>query len=270
LIDLWDIGTYDNDIRDHLESHKEIIDGYFELERRKDIMVAKLATWVPIQPNRFVGDYEAAVRELGEIMSTKTLRTFHYTRMTGDEVESVQAEGIVPTSVDSLTKRVDRQVAAGRLTPEQATTIIKRTRLPMDFGVRKGFWSTTVPLHPDDSAVKLLVEHWGGESAYWLLVGTDDEDLISVLKEIGHRRVFEIALPLAEANGGLAGFSAARTAVGEYARSLGHELHPAVLELDIEHCLPASNILRIHSEGEEDYKVIGRGYPTTFEEPESK
>jgi hypothetical protein len=42
------------------------------------------------------------------------------------------------------------------------------------------------------------------------------------------------------------------------------------LELDIEHCLPASNILRIHSEGEEDYKVIGRGYPTTFEEPESK
>jgi hypothetical protein len=118
--------------------------------------------------------------------------------------------------------------------------------------------------------VKLLVEHWGGESAYWLLVGTDDEKVISVLKEIGHSRVFEIALPLAEANGGLAGFSAARTAVGEYARSLGHELHPAVLELDIEHCLPASNILRIHSEGEEDYKVIGRGYPTTFEEPESK
>ncbi|UVK48267.1 hypothetical protein BPNPMPFG_007606 (plasmid) [Mesorhizobium sp. AR07] len=268
MIDLWDIGTYDSEIKDYLESHRDIIDGYSALERKKDIMVAKLATWVPIQPNRFQGDYAATVDGLAEIMSTKTLRTFHYTRMTDDEVESVQAEGMVPTSVDSLNNRVDRQVAAGGLTPEQGTRIIKRPRLRTDFGVRKGFWSTTVPLHPDESAVKLLVEHWGGESAYWLLVGTEDEDVISVLKEIGRGRVFEITVPLAEANGGLAGFSVARIAVREYACSLGSEFLREGLDLGVEHKLPPSNILRIHSEGEEGYTVIGRGYPTTYKEPE--
>ncbi|QND69138.1 hypothetical protein HB777_36370 (plasmid) [Mesorhizobium loti] len=108
MIDLWDIGTYDSEIKDYLESHRDIIDGYSALERKKDIMVAKLATWVPIQPNRFQGDYAATVDGLAEIMSTKTLRTFHYTRMTDDEVESVQAEGMVPTSVDSLTDVFDK------------------------------------------------------------------------------------------------------------------------------------------------------------------
>jgi hypothetical protein len=260
VIDLWDIGTYDSDIRDHLESHKEIIDGYFDLDWKKDIMVAKLATWVPIQPNRFAGDYRATVESLGVIMSTKTLRAFHYSRMTDEEVEAVLAEGIVPTSVEFLKQRVERQVAAGTLTPEQGNRIVTRSPLQSaDFGVRSGFWSTSSPIHPDDSAVSLLVGHWGGESAYWLLTGTDDEDMIDLLKGIGRGRVFEIAVPIKDANGGLAGFSVARNVVREYASSLGYELYTAGLDLAIEHSLPASSILRIHSEGEEDYKVIGKG-----------
>jgi hypothetical protein len=268
LIDLWDIDTYDRDILEHLESHKGIIDGYFFLERKKDAMVAKLSTWEPIQPNSFAGDYMAAVDGLGEIISTKTLRAFHYTRMTDDEVEAMMANGIVPTSVEFLKQRVDRQVIAGALTQEQGDAIVKRSPLrTADFGVRSGFWSTSSPIHPSDSAVSLLVSHWGGESAYWLLTGTEDEGIVDILKGIGRGWVIEIAIPLAAANAGLAGFSVARNAVREYASFLGHDLYTAGLDLAIEHSVPASSILRIHSEDEEDYQMIGRGYPVTFKEP---
>jgi hypothetical protein len=60
--------------------------------------------------------------------------------MTDDEVQAVQAEGIVPTSVDSLKQRVDRQVISGTLTREQGDLIIDRGPLQTAaFGVRHGF-----------------------------------------------------------------------------------------------------------------------------------
>jgi hypothetical protein len=268
MIDLWDIGTYDEEILGHLERNKEIIDGYFDLERKKDIMVSKLATWEPIQPNPFQVDYIGTLESLGEIMSTKTVRAFHYSRMTDGEVEAALSDGIVPTSVEFLKKRVDRQIAAGRMTPEQGTRIITRSPLHADFGVRKGFWSTTVPFHPADPAVKLLVEHWGGESAYWLFVGTEDEDMIDLLKGIGRGRIIEIAIPLKDANEGLAEFSVARTAVREYARSRGYEIYSGGLDLDIERPLPSDVILRVHTEGDKDYVKMGSGYPSSFKAPD--
>jgi hypothetical protein len=122
MVDLWDIGTYDEEILDHhLERHKEVIDGYFDLERKKAVMVAKLATWEPIQPNPFATDYVAGVEGLGGVMSAKIVRAFHYSRMTDDEIEILRADGIVPTSVGFLKTRVDRQVAAGRLSRIRAT-----------------------------------------------------------------------------------------------------------------------------------------------------
>ena len=232
-------------------------------------MVAILATWEPIRPNPFAGDYMSAVESLGRIMSAKTVRAFHYSRMTDDEVEALQAEGTVPTSVDSLKQRVDRQVISGTLTREQGGLIVERNPLQRTaFGVRKGFWSSSSPIHPDDAAVNILVDHWGGESAHWLFTGTGDEPMVEVLTRIGRGRVVEIAMPLKEANGGLAGFSAARTAVREYARSLGHQVYPEALDLAIEHRLPASSILKVHTEGEDGYIAMGRGYPSTYVAPD--
>lgn len=270
LIDLWDTGTYHSDIQDHLDSYKEVITGYLDLEQKKDAMVAILATWEPIRPNPFTGDYMSAVESLGPIMAAKTVRAFHYSRMTDDEVEALRAEGIVPTAVSSLEQRVNRQVISGTLTREQGDLIIERGSLQAAaFGIRKGFWSSSSPIHPDDAAVNLLVDHWGGESARWLFTGTEDEQMIEVLKGIGRGRVIEVAISLKDANGGLAGFSAARTSVREYARSLGHQVYPEALDLAIEHPLPASRILKVHTEGEDGYQTMGIGYPSTFIAPDS-
>jgi hypothetical protein len=271
LIDLWDIGTYDSDIRDHLDSYKEVITGYLDLERKKDIMVTVLATWEPIRPNPFAADYMSAVESLGPIMAAKTVRAFHYSRMTDDEVQAVQAEGIVPTSVDSLKQRVDRQVISGTLTREQGDLIIDRGPLQTAaFGVRHGFWSTSSPIHPDNAAVNLLVDHWGGESAYWLFTGPEDRPMVEVLKRIGRGRVIEIAMSLKDPNGGLAGFSAARTAVRGYVRSLDHQIYPEALDLALEHPLPASHILKVHTEGEDGYIAMGRGYPSNYVAPDAE
>ena len=77
--------------------------------------------------------------------------------------------------------------------------------------------------------------------------------MIDLLQRIGRGRIIEIAMPLANANGGSAGFSVGEIIIKEYARTLGFDLWPEGRDIHVEHSLPASSILRIHTEGEAAY-----------------
>lgn len=267
-IDLWDHRSYDAEITVWLSDRKELITGYYHDEAKKDAEIATRDRWEPLQPNPYRADFMAAREELGALMAKRTLRVFHYTRMSDSEIGALSADGIVPTSLEFLKARIARQVEQGLLTRKQGETIFANSPLHhTGYGVRKGFWTTTTPFHPSDSAVKLLVDHWGGESAYWLFTGKRDQAMIELLQRIGCGRVLEIALPLANANGGYAGFSVGEVVIKEYARTLGVELWPEGRDIHIEHSLPASRILRIHTEGEVTYNEFGRGYPDGYSCP---
>ena len=122
-IDLWDHRTYDAEITGWLSDRKELITGYYHDERKKDAEIAERDRWEPLQPNPYSADFMAAREELGALMAKKTLRVFHYTRMSDSEIGALSADGIVPTSLEFLKARIVRQVEQGFLTREQGETI---------------------------------------------------------------------------------------------------------------------------------------------------
>ena len=119
MIDLWDPYSYDNDIHGFLDCNRQTIVDYFlkqsdlrKIEPPEDPVERALFQW---PTNEFGPSFCAVVDELGTLMSTKTIRAFHYTRMTDDEVDFLLANGVVLTSTTFLRERVNRQVKAGHL-----------------------------------------------------------------------------------------------------------------------------------------------------------
>lgn len=267
--DLWDYGTYDGEIVNWLDERKQLIAAYYEDERAKDAAIAKRDQWERLKPNPYGSEFMAAREELTPIIAQKTVRAFHYTRMTDGEVEALLNEGIQPTSPDFLRRRIDRNVEAGLLAQEQGDVIFGRSPLhTVEYGDRKGFYATSTPVHPSSGDVDRLVGNWGGESAYWCFTTESDAPMIELLQSIGRGRVLEIAVPLKDACGGFGASSVTKVVMAEFARKLGFELRPEVRDIYVEHPLPASSILRIHSEGDEPYEQFGRGYPENYHSPE--
>lgn len=270
MIDLWDINTYAEDVRDYLGRSKEIVTRYLdreiELNEIKPPQDPRERIRFKMPSNAHYEEYRAAVDALGPILSSKTFRAFHYSRMTDDEVDAFKTVGIVTTSVDFLRQRVDHQVNSGTMSVAQANRIVKNTALarPEEFGHRDGFWTTATPIHPADEAVNFLVDHWGGESAYWAFQTGSDGDTLDLLKGIGKGRIIEIAVPLSAVNCGDTGAGTASNAFDEFALTLGYDRYPRNLDLHLNQPLPASAILQVHTEGEEDFGKWGEGYPASF------
>jgi hypothetical protein len=268
-VDVWDIETYGEEIREYLDRHKQIVIRYLNREIELDKIVPpsdpreRIRFKMPI--NEHHEEYQSALDGLGPIMATKTFRAFHYSRMTDDEAGAFMADGINLTSKDFLRKRVDRQVDAGTMSSVQGDLIVSKTALarPREFGERNGFWTTATPIHPDDGAVNMLVGYWGGESAYWAFLGENGE-MIDLLKSTGRGRILEIAVPLSVVTFGDTGAGTVTNVFDEFAISLGYSRYPRNLDLQLVQPLPAAAILRIHTEGDADYQRFGAGYPSTF------
>ncbi|MEQ1952657.1 hypothetical protein [Mesorhizobium sp. CN2-181] len=267
-LDLWDVGTYDADIEDWLHRHKSLILGYFDFEKKRDEEMEKEARWSASPPNPYSADYLRAREDLAGILASKEIRVFHYSRMTDREVKSLVSNGIVPTSSSFLKERIDHIVEEGLLSKEQGGRIFAESPLHFaDSGIRKGFWTTTVPFQPSDGAVNLLVGFWGGESAYWRFTGARDEGMLDVLRGIGRGRILEILVPLLNANSGRAAFSVGEVVIKQYAQSLGCELWPEGRDICVDHTIPGSKVLRVHSEGEKTYSQFGKTYPESYSPP---
>jgi len=171
-IDLWDYDTYDVEIREYLERHEDVI----VLHRERDAEISKIEPpkdalernhfkW---PKNEHYSDYLNVRDGLTPILERKSIRAFHYSRLTDMEIDHMREEGMVPTSIEFLKQRVDRQIQAGNLTLQQGKVLLECSPLVIDdCGVREGFWMASSPFHPEDHAVNLLVGSWGGESAYW-------------------------------------------------------------------------------------------------------
>lgn len=198
-------------------------------------------------------------------MSTKTVRAFHYTRMTDDEVDRLRTRGVTLTSVDFLRERIDRRVEAGDLSRRLGDQIVSRTALDNpEFGTRDGFWLSALPIPIDDGSVNLLLQHWGGESAYWTFQTGTEDSVLDALRRIGRARIIELQVPIASVLFGDTGGGTASNILDVYAKLLGIQRYPYGRDLNVIAPLPSSSILRVHNEGETDFHCMGTRYPATF------
>lgn len=265
IIDVWNVETFDAELRGKLDAHADLIRNYMSTNRRQ---------WLEREASDHTGAYPenafaSMFMRVNEyivmpLMEARTIRAWHYTRMTDREVEIIRSDGIYPSNLANFRARLDAEVAAGSLTAEIADKLFADSPYQSDQrDSRSGkFWAVSSPHSIDDGGVELLVESWGGEAVYFW---QRDEGLQAMLKRIGRPRVLEIAIPLSYSRHA---YAAAEAVVAAYGRTLGCVPDNGGFELYTTQPLPAQNVLAVHSEGDPSFATMARGYPASFVEHE--
>jgi hypothetical protein len=150
-------------------------------------------------------------------METRTIRAFHYTRLTEDEVTSLFRSGVHVSTPETLRQRLEAVVVSGGLAGDVANRLYAESPFHSDqFHARSGkFWLTSHPVAVDDGGVVPLMEHWGGEVAsMWVR----DLALSAPLLKLGRARIIEIAVPLSATKHS---YHAGKAVVATFARCCG-------------------------------------------------
>ena len=195
IIDVWDVATFDDELRADLDAHPEMILDFFLTSRRLWLEREATDHTKPYPENPHAGAFQWVTEHIMRLMEKRTIRAWHYTRMSDAEVDALRAGGIYPSTPENIRARFAAQVAAGAFTAKVADRLYADSPYQSDqLDSRSNkFWMVSHPVDIEDGGVELLLESWGGESAYFW---QRDLGLQALLKGIGTPRVLEIAVPL--------------------------------------------------------------------------
>lgn len=260
IIDVWNVDTFDNELRGDLYAHAELIRDYMITSRRQSREHEASDHRMPYPENPHASEFLSAKEHIMRLMEARTIRAWHHTRMTDTEIDDLRQTGIYPSSLDVIRSRFAAQVVAGAFSQEVADRLFADSPYQGDqFDARSGkFWMTSHPVDIEDGGVAVFLESWGGEAAYFW---QQDAALQDTLKQIGRPRVLEIAMPLLHSR---QTYSAAEAVVTTYGRTLGCQPEKHAFDLYSQQPLGPAHILAVHSEGEPDFGIIARGYPAGF------
>lgn len=260
IIDVWDIDTFDSELRRDLDAHAELIRDYMITSRQQSHEREASDHRMPYPENPHAGEFLALKEHIMRLMEARTIRAWHYTRMTDTEIDALRQTGIYPSSLDTIQSRFAAQVVAGAFSHEVADRLFADSPYQSDqFDARSGkFWMTSHPVEIEDGGVAVFLESWGGEAAYFW---QQDAALQDMLKQIGRPRVVEIAMPLLHSRDT---YSAAEAVVATYGRTLACQPDKHAFDLYSQQPLGPAHILAVHSDGEPDFRAIARGYPAAF------
>ena len=263
-IDIWDLSTFDPELLGLLKANEALIRDYTEEENR--IHVAYHRRGDPslnARPsNRYWHDHHELEQFLAVKMAKRSIRAFHYTRLTEAEIGKLRNQGIHLSTQDSLKDRLAGQVAAGAFSEEIASRLYDLS--PLLSGPennRSGmFWLSVLPVRVEDGGFERQLAYWGGEAVYmWL---EDAPNLIEIVQSIGKPYVIEVCVPISEST---CAFDAAQVVIGSFISSLGLRPRNTSFDLCVTSNLPSEAILGIHTEGEECFRKLGRGYPGSYQ-----
>ncbi|WP_160004724.1 hypothetical protein [Rhizobium sp. 18055] len=264
VIDIWDNETLPGAARDLLIAGDGLLRDY----RADELEIAASRPTEHVfwqrRPNAFAAGKAALEADLAALIENEEVRGFHYSRMIDEEIEAISQAGIVPTSKAFLRQRVDGLVAAGYLNIIQADEVFAKSALNAGetYGTRDClFWTSAFPLPIDNSGVERLLAIWGGEVASWTL--SDNGEALG-LPTIGRPRILEIAMPISTAMKGMAASAVAGRLVDLRMAELGLTEYRGGIDLYTTVALEPSSLMFVHTEGEQAYADMGRGYPPTF------
>ena len=260
IIDVWNIATFDSELRGDLDAHAELIRDYMHTSRRQWLEHEASDHRMAHPENPHAGEFMAVKEHILRLMEARTIRAWHYTRLTDTEVDTLRRTGIYPSSLDNIRSRFDAQVVAGAFSQEVADRLFADSPYQSDqFDARSGkFWMTSHPIGIEDGGVAVFMESWGGEAAYFW---QQDAALQDMLKQLGRPRVLEIAMPLLHSE---RTYSAAEAVVATYGRTLGCQPEKQAFDLYSQQPLSPAHILAVHSEGEPNFSAMARCYPVGF------
>ena len=259
-IDVWDVETYDPDLRTLLDHNAELIASYRHTGRRMWLEREAQTRRGPMLANPHGAAYFELCERLGGWMEARTIRAWHYTRLTDGEVTWLLQNGLQPMTLPLIRTRLDRLVAAGEINPSLADDLYAASPYHQDeLGSRGGkIWLTTTPHPIDDYGVSGLLSDWGGES---ISFNHHEGPMKERLQQIGCPRILEIALPLAATT---RAYSVAGAVLEVYAYAIGCERSGGVCDLVAVEPLGPESILAVHTAGEPGFQMMGRGCPQRF------
>ncbi len=165
-------------------------------------------------------------------------------------------QGLVPSSLEFLKKRLNDLVAMNLLSQEEADKVFLYSPFQSQEAIRPGrFWIVTLPLHYSDKGVLPLLGSWGGESAYFRL---SDKALANKLGNLGMSRILEIGAALSDGHNA---FSVSSTVLEAWAKKLGVPMVPTGCDLAITNSLGTAKLVRVHTKGESTFATISKTYP---------
>lgn len=264
-IDVWNIDTLDEPLLRMLRQEAALVRNYKVTDLQQFLAREASDHTDPYPENPYSGDFHRFMEAVGREMDSRVIRAWHYTRLVDEEVAIIRQQGFHVSTLASLRRRLDARVAAGSFSADVADALYAASPFHEKGGTRPGkFYMTSNPVPVDDSGVKLLLGHWGGEATYFW---QRDQRLIDIVTAIGRPRVFEIAVPVAESR---SWYSAGKAVVNAFARRLEVPFEPAAFDLNTQADLPASTILAIHTKGGAKYRALARGYPVEFKVDEDR
>lgn len=262
-IDVWDVATFDAALRVELDQNAELIRAY--VDRDNAIFLEHDHGSSPrrslIRPeNEHAGAYMRLTERIMAVMNERTIRAWHYTRMTDDDVARLGADGIRLSTPEMLRERLDRLVAAGLLTDEQAERLFAKSPFNSYQGKIRAnkFYLVSHPQALTCSGVRGLLGFWGGEVASFFV---QDEEMATPLAAIGASRVVEVATPVSATRNA---YNAGEAVIGAYARSLGCVESGHAFDVCAIQALPRDAVLRIHTRGEPDFEAMIGTYPPGY------
>jgi hypothetical protein len=258
IIDVWDIETYDAELLTMLAAERQLLIDYFRTGDEIDTEYAA-SKLMPRRDNPHASAFYRLVDRISHAMEARTIRGWHYSRLTPDEIEQIEREGLVPSSIEGLRARLDRRVASGDFTVAQADRIFAGSPFHAQAESRGGkLYMVANPEPHDYDGLADILRHWGGESTYFW---QRDPEILALLKATGRAAIIEIAMPIAASTHSAA---AGMAAIHRFARSLGCACETKDFELYATHPLPASAVLNIHLEDDSSFQRIARGYPDRY------
>jgi hypothetical protein len=260
LIDVWDAQSFDPELTALLHDHLDVITAYVARDREIFLAHELGRSRSLMRPeNVHAGAFIALQEAIGEAMDERTIRAWHYTRLTDAEVDLLRRDGIHLSTPQTLKTRFAVLVASGDLTTAQAEALFAASPFHTQLESRiDKFWMNSHPIAIDDGGVEPLMAHWGGEVASMHM---QDEAQLAPLAAIGRPRILEVAVPLSSTNHA---FSAGCAVVATYGRA--HGAHPEKKDFDlyVHEPLPASALLAVHTQGEVSFDAVGRSQPPGF------
>lgn len=260
-IDVWDVATFDAELRSFLPARARLIRDYWtESQRLFQEREAQTLRGPPAQ-NVHGPAFSALKDETAKLMTDRTIRAWHFTRLADHEVAAVRERGLQPMTLALIAERLAAARLAGLLDGELAAQLYAASPYHHQIeGSRENrIWLTAQPYPLDDSSVEELLDRWGGESLSFV---HREGETLERLKQIGTPCVIEVALPMRVTT---RVEEAATNVLDAFARSIrvdggwggGADM------VAVEPIAPEW-ILAIHRAGEPGFEAMGRGYPPGF------
>ena len=164
LIDVWDVETFDPALTACLAENTDLMAAYHA--RANTIFLdhdyGRARTMIRPE-NEYASDYSDLRETVSRLMDGRTIRAWHYTRLTDREVDTLCRYGIHLSTPASLRGRLDAIVADGQLTAAETDVLWAHNMFNHQHDSRaEKFWATSHPSGSTTAEMPVLAARTSG------------------------------------------------------------------------------------------------------------